>query len=531
MTQASAARPAPRFSITTAVYNPPLDAFADTAASVLGQEYDDWEWVLVDDCSPNPEVRVRLAELAAQDPRIRVHEREVNGGIVAASSDALSRATGEFICLLDHDDVLETTALAVVADTLARHPDVDYAYSDQDRMTVAGKTHSAFRKPDWSPERLRHHMYTTHFSVLRRSLALEVGGFRAGYDGSQDHDLVLRVTERAREVRHIPHVLYHWREVPGSAAGDAEAKPWAWDAGVRAVQDHLDRTGIGGRASKGRSPGTYHVQREPDLDTPVSIIIPTIGSSGVVHGSRRSMVVETVRSILASSRHRELEFVVVYDSPTPASVLAELRSLPLGDARIQLVEFRHPFNFSEKNNVGALHATGEVLIFLNDDMEAISAGVIENLIAPLREPGVGATGPKLLFEGARVQHAGLIYGSGTITHSYYRAAHPQVVGAYGELWINREVTALTGACIAVTRSTFEEVGGFAEELPINYNDVDFCLKLLHVGHRLVWVHDVLLYHFESISRSNEVRPWEKRFITDRWGDYLEVEERFSINVR
>lgn len=524
-------RAVPRFSIITAVYNPPLDAFADTVASVLGQTERDWEWVLVDDRSPNPEVRDRLAELAAREPRVVVHEREENGGIVAASSDALSRARGEFVALLDHDDVLDPEALERIVETLDEHPDTDYAYSDQDRMTVEGVTHSAFRKPDWSPERLRHHMYTTHFSVLRRSLAVEVGGFRAGYDGSQDHDLVLRVTEQARRVEHIPQVLYHWREVPGSAAGDAEAKPWAWDAGVRAVQNHLDRVGIPGQASKGRAPGTYHVEREPDRTTPVSIVIPTIGSSGVVRGVKRTMVVETVRSVLESSAHEDLEIVVVYDLPTPGHVLADLRALPWGDARLVLVPFRHPFNFSEKNNVGALHATGEVLVFLNDDMEAISEGVIERLIAPLREPGVGATGPKLLFEGSRVQHAGLIYGSGTITHSYYRAAHPNVVGAYGELWINREVTALTGACIAVRREVFEAVGGFAEELPVNYNDVDFCLKLHHAGHRLLWLHDVVLYHFESISRSNEVHPWEKAFVIDRWGDYLEVEERYSTNVR
>jgi GT2 family glycosyltransferase len=522
---------APQFSIITAVYNPPLDAFEDTVASVLGQDLGDWEWVLVDDRSPDDEVRARLARLADQEPRVRVQERPVNGGIVAASRDAMELARGEFVALLDHDDVLAGNALSRVAQSIDANPDGDYFYSDQDRMTVEGRTHSSFRKPDWSPERLRHHMYTTHFSVLRRSLALEVGGFRDGYDGSQDHDLVLRVTERARSVVHVPSVLYHWREVPGSAAGDAEAKPWAWDAGVRAVQDHLERTGIPARASKGKVPGTYHVEREPDLTTPVSIVIPTIGSRGVVRGAERTMVVETVRSVVDSSAHRDLEIVVVYDTPTPPQVLADLRALELGDARLVLVEFTHPFNFSEKNNVGALHAQGEVLVFMNDDIEAISPGVIEHLIAPLREPGVGATGPKLLFEGSRIQHAGLVYGNGTITHSYYRAPHPHTMGAYGELWINREVTALTGACIAVRRSVFNEVGGFAEQLPVNYNDVDFCLKLRFAGHRLVWLHDVLLYHFESISRSNQVFPWERKFIIERWGDYLEVEERYSTNVR
>jgi O-antigen biosynthesis protein len=521
----------PRFSIITAVYNPPLDAFGDTARSVLAQTHDDWEWVLVDDRSPNAEVRAELARLAARDSRVRVVERAENGGIVAASSDALAAARGEYVALLDHDDVLEPTALESMLAAIEEHPQADYLYSDQDRMTVRGETHAPFLKPDWSPERLRHHMYCTHFSVLRRKLALEVGGFRAGYDGSQDHDLVLRLTERAREVVHVPEVLYHWREVPGSAAGDADAKPWAWDAGVRAVQDHLNRVGIPGTASKGRAPGTYAIVREPDLKTPVSVIIPTIGSTGVVRGERRVMVVETVRSILATTQHDCVEVVVVYDDPTPASALQALRALPWGRHRLVLVPFHEPFNYSQKNNVGALHGTGEALVFLNDDMEAESAGVVEQLIAPLREEGVGATGAKLLFENSRVQHAGLIYGSGTITHSYYRVAHPATLGAYGELFSNREVTALTGACVAVRREVFDDVGGFAEALPVNYNDVDFSLKVRSSGRRLVWLHDVVLFHFESISRDNAVRAWEKELITGRWGDYTEVKETLSTNIR
>lgn len=521
----------PLFSIITTVYNPPLEAFADTVASVLTQEYGDFEWVLVDDRSPDPRISTTLAEVERQDLRVQIHRRTVNGGIAAASSDALAAATGEFVVLLDHDDVIAPHALRVVAEALADHPEADYLYSDQDRMTVDGRLHAPFYKPDWSPERLRHHMYTTHLSVLRRSLALEVGGFRAGYDGSQDHDLVLRVTEKAREVVHIRDVLYHWREVPGSAAGDADAKPWAWDAGVRAVQDHLDRTGISGRASKGRAPGTYHVAREPDLTTPASVIIPTIGTSGMVRGQHRVMVVETVRSLLRSSRHENLEILVVYDEPTPPEVLATLRQLDSDVAQVRLIPFREPFNYSEKNNVGALHATGRVLLFLNDDMEAISEGVVENLLAPLREHDVGATGAKLLFEDSRIQHAGLVYGSGTITHSYYRTSHPYSMGAYGDLWINREVSALTGACVAVRRETFDAVGGFTERLPLNYNDVDFSLKLRRAGLRLLWLHDVELFHFESISRTTEVRNWEKDIITDRWGDYKIVREPFSSNVR
>jgi GT2 family glycosyltransferase len=518
----------PRFSIITAVYDPPPSAFEDTISSVLAQQAD-WEWVLVDDLSPNPWVGERLRRLAADESRVRVHLRAENGGIVAASQDALDRAIGDFVVLLDHDDVLADAALATVALAIDASPDVDYLYSDQDRMTVEGETHSRFRKPAWSPERLRHHNYLTHLSVLRRSLVLEVGGFRAGYDGSQDHDLLLRVTERAREVRYLPEVLYHWREVPGSAAGDAEAKPWAWDAGVRAVQDHLDRTGIRGTAHKGKAPGTYRIDREPDLTTPTSLVVPTIGASGMVRGTSRCLVVETIRSVLATTKHTALEVVVVYDTATPAPVLDRLRALSTDATPVRLVEFTEPFSFSRKCNVGALHANGENLVFLNDDMEAISPGVPEHLTAPLAEPGVGATGPKLYFEDDTVQHAGLVYGNGTIAHSYYRVRSSSL-GQYGDLWVDREVSGLTGACLAVRRDVFEEVGGFSELFPVNYNDVDLGLKIRRTGRRLVWLAGVVLYHFESMSRSNAVHDWEKELICRRWGDYREVQERYTTNV-
>jgi O-antigen biosynthesis protein len=522
----------PRFSILTAVYNPPPDAFEDTIAAVLGQELTDWEWILVDDCSPSDWVRPRLRELAASDPRIVVHEREQNGGIVAASRDALERARGEFIALCDHDDVMAEHALATVAELADRVPDLDYCYSDQDNMTVDGSTtRSPYYKPDWSPERLRHHMYTSHLAVIRRELALEVGGFRDGYDGSQDHDLILRVGEKARRIEHIHDILYHWREVPGSAAADADAKPWAWEAGVRAVQNHLDRVGIEATVTKGPMQGLYQVFRTPDLTTPTSIVMPTIGSSAMVRGERRIMVVDTIKSVLANTSHQDLEIVVVYDTPTPDFVLDELRALPLGDVRLKLVEFTRPFNFSEKCNVGALHASGDYLIFLNDDMETESEGMVENLIAPLSEPDVGAVGPKLLFEGSRIQHAGVSYGSGSIAHLYYRVAHPAAMGYLGELWTNREVSALTGACLAVRREAFEAVGGFSENLPVNFNDVDFCLKLRHSGRRLVWLWNVVMYHYESISRDSRVRVWEVDWITERWGDFEELmRERYTNGV-
>lgn len=516
---------APLISIVTAVYNPPREAFEETIRSVLGQSFGDWEWILTDDCSPEPWVRPRLEELAASDPRIVVNYRAENGGIVAASNVSFGAARGEFVALMDNDDVIEPHALETMAAAIEEHDDVDYLYSDQDKMTNDGtRCHEAYAKPDWSPERLRHLMYTGHFSVLRRSLVQEVGGFRPGYDGSQDHDLVLRVTERARRVVHVPEVLYHWREVPGSAAADANAKPYAWDAGVRAVQDHLDRVGIKGLVSRGRAPSIYHIDRVPDLETPVSVIIPTAGNSGIVFGERRCYVVDCVRSVATRSQHESIEFVVVYDSRTPADVLAELRSIP--NVNLRLLEFSEPFNFSAKCNSGAAVAQGEVLVFLNDDMEARSEGLVETLIAPLSESGVGMTGGKLYFEDLRIQHAGVGYGDGDAYHSYYRVG-PKALGALADLWIDREVTALTGACIAMRRETFERVGGFTETLPANFNDVDLCFKVRLQGLRLVWLHAVELFHFESVTRQPVVHAWEKRIMTQRWGSLRTSKERFS----
>jgi glycosyltransferase involved in cell wall biosynthesis len=517
----------PLFSIVTPVYNVPVDVFRDTVDSVLAQTFDRWEWILVDDCSPDQRVAPARAAQAARDPRIRVETRTRNGGIVAASNDGVRLASAPFIALLDHDDLLTPTALAEMAAAISKHPDdMDYVYSDEDKMLPDGTLAHLFTKADWSPERLRHGMYTCHFSVLRTDLVREVGGFRDGYDGSQDHDLVLRVTERARRIHHVPRVLYHWRMIPGSAAGDEDAKPYAIDAGMRAVQDQLDRLGIAATVSRQTDIGHYRIEREPDLQTSTSIIIPTRGTSALIWGSRRVLVLEAVRSILENTQHEDLEFVVVYDTSTPPEVLADLHAIPGID--LVLVPFESPFNFSAKCNLGALHASGEVLVFLNDDVQAESDEVVGHLIAPLREEGVGLVGPKLLFENGRTQHAGVAYGDGDISHMHYKIIDRDTRNT--ELRINREVTALTGACVAVTKDVFYEIGGFTERLPLNFNDIDFSLKVGRLGLRNVWLADVVLWHFESISRVTKVERRESDHMIKRWGDFRRLKDRYRSNL-
>lgn len=504
----------PLFTIVTPVYEPPLEVFEQTYASVLAQEHSDWEWILVDDLSPSPDVRDFIRAQAALEPRVRLIERAENGHIVKASNDAVDAAEGQFLVFLDHDDLLADNALKAMARHIAGQADVDYLYSDEDKAEQDGTRHSEFRKPRWSPERLRGQMYTSHLSVMRTSLVREVGAFREGYDGSQDHDLALRVSERARRVIHVPQVLYHWRAVTGSAAADIAAKPYATLAGQRAVQDQLDRLGINGRVEQGREPGRYVIERDLDPATKVSIVIPTLGGSALVFGERRVLIEETVRSALANTDHDNVEIVVVYDKPTPKKVLRSLREIA-GD-KLVLEKYAKPFNFSEKCNIGALRATGDRLVFLNDDVEVISGRWLENLVGPLDEPDVGLTGAKLYFSDGSIQHAGHGYW-GQHYHHPFRFRTRDDPGPFGELVVNREVTGVTAACAAVRRDVFLGVGGFTEALPSNFNDVDFCYKIAHHGLRTVWVANCELFHFESQTRDGTVQAWERHFVVRRWG--------------
>jgi glycosyltransferase involved in cell wall biosynthesis len=507
-------RPAPLFSIVTPVYDPPLDVLKECIESVLAQDFEDWEMILVDDFSPSEAVPTVIAHYAAEDARIRLVERDTNGHIVVASNDGLDAARGEFVALLDHDDLLAPTALSRVAAEIERHDDVDYVYTDEDKVGADGRFYGTFHKPDWSPERLRGQMYTSHLSVLRTELVREVGGFREGFEGSQDHDLVLRVTEQARRVVHVPEVLYHWRAVEGSTAVDIEAKPYANDAGLRAVQDHLDRLGVAATAVAGAESGRYEIRRALDPAVRVSLVIPTMGQSAVILGESRVLVVEAVRSALAHTDHEDVEVVVVHDTPTPPHVLDQLREV--AGERLVLVPFDAPFNFSTKMNLGVSHASGERVVFLNDDVEAISDGWLEQLVAPLDEPGVGLTGAKLYYADQTVQHAGHAYFNAGYHHPF-RFRTRDEAGPFGELFVSREVTGVTAACAAMTRETYIEIGGFTETLPANFNDVDLCYKVGRAGLRVLFIANSELFHYESQTRVPQVAEWERLAVVSRWG--------------
>ncbi len=506
----------PRFSILTPIYETPPDVLGEMLRSVRRQSFADWELCLVDDRSPSPYVAEALAAEAARDPRVRVHTRAENGGIVAASNDALAMARGEFVALLDHDDLLHPDALALVAAALDADPEIDYLYTDEDKLDDAGRHVAPFFKPDWSPERMRTQMYTCHLSVLRRSLVEEVGGFDPEFEGSQDWDLVLRVTERARRVHHVPRVLYHWRMLAGSAAGGGvAAKPWAYDAGTRAIQAHCERIGLAAEAARDEDwPGVYHLRPRLTERPRVSIVIPTGGQRREVRYEDVVLVEHCVRSIVETSTYENYEIVVVVDELADPALAGRLAAIA-GD-RLRVVEFAGPFNFSAKINAGAVHADGEHLLLLNDDMEVVTPDWIERMVMYTQVPEVGAVGGRLTWEDGRLQHVGVLFENVGYPGHLYRGFSGAYNGYSNNVLVAQNYLAVTAACLMSRRDAFEAAGGFSREFPLSYNDMDYCLKLRANGLRVVYDPDTILFHFESSSRDSEVEDWEKDHLRSRW---------------
>ena len=517
MTPESAPIGQPKFSIVTPVFNPPEHAFRSCIESVLHQTYANWEWCIADDGSSEPHVE-DLLRSAEADPRIRVVRQQANEGIVAASNRAASQASGEFICLLDHDDLLAEHALESVAEAVHEFPDVDYIYSDEDKIDSDGNHYEHFRKPDWSPERLLGQNYCSHLSTIRRSVFEQVGGFRTGFDGSQDYDLVLRVTELSRRVVHLPDVLYHWRAVAGSTASDFDAKPQAFGAAIEALRGHLDRTGQHGEVEQTAS-GYYRVRRRVAGDPLVSIIMPTRGSSKSVWGQTVCLATNVVRSIVERSSYQNIEVVVVHDTSTPDCELEAMSKL-LGD-RFVPIQYPHDFDFADKTNRGVVGSSGDIVLMLNDDTQVVSTDWIETLVGHLSAPDVGMVGPLLLLADGRIQSAG--HHNDRTPHNLGSGALPREGGPFGMFAVAGERTGLTAACAAIRREVYDEVGGLSPTFPRSFNDVDLGFKLINHGYRIIWTPFAVLYHFESLTRDPKVDADEVGALFDRWGTTMESE--------
>jgi len=479
-------------SVVVPVYNTDPVLLRRMIASVEAQWYPHWELVLVDDHSTSPAVREVLGSLV--DPRIVIVQIAENRGISGATNEGMIRATGDFIVFLDHDDELTVDCLYELALRIDRD-DPDYLYSDEDKLDADGRFVEPFFKPDWSPDTLMSTMFTCHVSCVRRSLALELGGLRSEYDGSQDWDFVLRVSERARRIAHVQKVLYHWRMAPGSCASDLQAKPWAIEAGKRAREDALRRRGQPGElVPVPELPGyyrtRYHLQGQPLI----SILVPSRNNGAVLKAC--------IESIFERTAYRRFEIVAINNGSTDESTLDYLSVLRARE-QVRVLDCNVPFNYSEINNAGVRVSRGELLVFLNDDTEVLSADWLEYMGGYAQLPHVGAVGAKLLYPGAgTVQHSGVVNLTNGPSHAF---AHvdARAPGYFARNMLEHDWIAVTGACLMIERKKFEVVGGFDEDLAVTYNDTALCLSLAEHGLHQVVCPGVELIHHESLSRGKD----------------------------
>jgi O-antigen biosynthesis protein len=518
--------PEPSLSIVAPVSDPLLPMLEETLSSVEGQDFADWELCLCADRGCGPRIREALDRAAGRDSRIRVRYRD-GGGIADATAEAMAMARGRFLALLGDRDRLHRKALASIDKAIRMTPEADFVYTDEDAIDAAGRRSGAFFKPDWSPERLRVEMYTGRLGFLRRSLVEEVGGFDPALGDAAEWDLVLKVTERARAVLHVPGVLCHRGTL---AMGDGVAgAPASGSAGVQAVQAHCARIGLPARVEADpMRPGGCRLRPALAEAPKVSIVIPTCGQSRAIRGQATVLVLHCVRSILATSTYNDYEIVCVADTSTDHSTLEELRAL--GGDRLGVVPYDQPFNFSAKVNLGAAHSGGEHLLLLNDDMEVVTPDWIERMVMYSGQAGIGAVGAQLRWEDERIQHAGVVLEHGLPGH-VYRGAGGELEGYARNVRVTQNYLAVTAACLMTPREAFERAGGFSTELPVNYNDIDYCLKLRDHGLRVLYDADTVLYHFESSSRDTKVNKWEKSLLLERWRPAIDRDPYSNPNLR
>ena len=512
----------PRISVLIPTYNPTPEHLRDALASVAAQSYPHWEVCLVDDASTNGVPALIAAEFASEQPdRVKFLRRELNGHISAASNDCLALAEGEYVALLDHDDRLMPHALSEVVRHMNRRLDEagaapEVIYSDETTILNDGSPNpgAAFHKPAWSPQFHLRVNYTTHLSVYRRDLLRGIGGFRVGFEGAQDHDLMLRAVEASTQpVLHVPEVLYEWRIHPESTASGLNAKDYASDAGVRCVSEALARRGL--PADVRFNPATLHYDityHIPEPEPLVSIVVPTRDQTELVR--------QTLSNCLARTDYPRLELVLVDNGTVDEEALAMLERAA-EDPRCRVVRDEGYFNFARLCNRGVLESTGDVVVLLNNDVTVMTRGWLRELVSLALLEGVGAVGPKLQTPEGRIQSAGLALLGDAIAGPF-GAGEPTRSRMYVD-WLNtvHEVSAVTGACLAIRRATYESAGGLDEVyVPNAYGDVDLCLKLRRSGLANLFTPHAVLVHDESATRGRNHESFERQFMRERWGREL-----------
>lgn len=521
----------PLISIVMPVYNPQPDHFCAALDSVIAQLYPDWELCIADDASTDPFVRDLIEKYSRKDARIKAVFRSINGHISAASNSALELASGEFIALMDQDDLLPTHALFHVAVEIIRYPDLGLVYSDEDKINKNSERIDPYFKPDWNPDLFCSHNLITHLGVYRTSIVREIGGFRLGYEGSQDYDLARRVIERITpaQIRHIPRVLYHWRiHDKSTAAGGAGNKLYAYEAAQKTLCEYLAPKG--GWVEPGPFLGSYRARYcIPHQKPLVSLIIPTRDGVDVLKNC--------IESIRNKTTYPNWEILVVDNQSSVHYTLAYFDELKR-DRRIRIVEYDAPFNYSSINNHAVRYANGSLIGLINNDVEVVTGGWLEEMVSHAMRPEIGAVGAKLLYPDGRIQHSGIILGLGGLAAHAHRLFDKDSAGYCGHALLIKNYSAVTGACLLVRKELYERVGGLNEaKLSVAYNDVDFCLRIGELGYRNLYTPYAVLYHHESLSRGAEDTPEkiarfaaETRYMRERWGEQLDHDPAYNPNL-
>lgn len=522
----------PKISILMPVYNVEEEWLTKCIQSVQGQFYENWELCMSDDASTDPNVKPLLEKFVAQDDRIKVVFRQDNGHISKATNSALEIATGEFCALLDNDDELAPIALYEVVKTLNKNPELDLIYSDEDKIDMQGNRFDPAFKPDFSPDLLLGTNYISHLGVYRTTILHQINGFRVGYEGSQDYDLVLRFVEQTtpERIAHIPKILYYWRILPTSTAADQSTKGYAFDAGLKAVQDALVRRKIKGTATHAAGNGLFDVHYEILKEELVSVIIPT--KNGYDDMKR------CLESIVEKTTYPNYEIVVADNGSDDVRMkeLYEQYTHILGE-KFHVIDLPIPFNYSRINNLAAKEANGTYLLFLNNDTEVITKDWMSKMVSFAQFERIGCVGAKLYYPNHTIQHAGVVLGMGGAAghphHTYPRGDF----GYFGKLEINVNYSAVTAACLMIRAKDFHELNGFNEELTVAFNDVDLCLREQALGRDNLFLHEVELFHFESQSRGYENTPekqarFEKEtaYMYDKWGKLIENDPYYNPNL-
>jgi glycosyltransferase involved in cell wall biosynthesis len=520
----------PLISVVMPTYNPNPEWLKEAIQSVQQQLYPYWELCIADDCSTDPQIKSILDSFSQQDARIKVVFRQENGHISAASNSALKLSSGEWIALLDHDDLLPEHALYHVAKTINQHPDVQMIYSDEDKLDEKEQRYTPYFKCDWNLELFHSQNMFSHLGVYHASLIKKVEGFRLGYEGSQDYDLALRCIEHveAHQIKHIPHILYHWRMHSESTAQSGNAKPYTVIAGEKALNDHFQRQGV--NAEVITLEHGYRIKYALPEPTPlVSLLIPTKNGLNLIR--------QCIHSILEKTTYTNFEIIIIDNGSDEPAVLTYFEQIT-ADPRISVLRDERPFNFSQLNNSALAHAKGEFVALINNDIEVITPEWLTELVSHAARPGIGAVGAKLLYPDDTIQHAGVITGLGGVAGHAFHGLQDSANSYFWRAHLTSELSAVTAACLVIKKAIYEEVGGFNEnELKVAFNDVDFCLKVKAAGYRNIYTPFATLYHHESVSRGLDDTPEKQArfnsevdYMQKTWGHLLSEDPAYSPNL-